>query len=281
MISEPCRAKINLYLRVLGRMPEGFHQLETLFQEIDLHDTLIWREQPTLEFSLEGAGAGPLTDNLVWRAIQGFAVASGCSPWGHFHLLKRIPVGGGLGGGSSDAAATLRLLQRLHHAPLGNAELARLALSLGSDVPFFLEGGFQLGLGRGEQLAAAKADVPARAGFLIVPSVALNTGEVFRAYAAGHRSVQPAQARLGENDLLAAATSISATFAAFFGRLSAVLEGEPWCMTGSGSTCVWLTDREQLPPELTALLEDAGARALRFRFTDARNIPVALELQGV
>lgn len=281
MIVEACRAKINLYLRVLGRLPEGFHRLETLFQEIDLQDTLSWHDQPALEFTVEGAELGPLTDNLVWRAIQGFAAVSGCVPRGRFHLTKCIPAGGGLGGGSSDAAAALRLLQRLHGVPLDKSALARLALSLGSDVPFFIEGGCQLGQGRGEDLVPAQADVLAREGFLFLPDMALNTGEVFRAYAAGSRPLRQAQARVGENDLLVAATSVSAEFAAFYGRLTAVLAGEPCFMTGSGSTCVWLTGCEALPLELEGVLAGWGARALRFRFAEALSPPAAPGAQGI
>ncbi len=269
MITVPCPAKINLYLRVLGKLPEGYHRLETLFQEIDLCDQLSWSDQPELVLEVEGASLGPMANNLVWRAIQGFAAASGCAPRGRFHLLKRIPAGGGLGGGSSDAAAALRLMQQLHGAPLKPESLAALALALGSDVPFFLNGGCQLGQGRGELLEPTRFEVPVRRGFLFLPDLALSTADVFRAYADGRRALCPAESRLGENDLLVAALSVSTAFAAFWGSLNALLAGETLFMTGSGSTCVWLTERVELPPELTDFCKRQVARALPFRFADS------------
>jgi len=148
-----CPAKVNLSLRVLGRRPDGYHELETVFQAIDLWDDLKALPASTLTLACDDPRLATDRSNLVVRAAERLreafpARASGAS----VRLRKRIPVGGGLGGGSSDAAGTLLLLTRLWGLPASPTELDSLARELGADVPFFLHGGRVLGTGRGDVL---------------------------------------------------------------------------------------------------------------------------------
>jgi 4-diphosphocytidyl-2-C-methyl-D-erythritol kinase len=147
-------AKINLSLRVLGPWPGGYHELRTVFQSIALHDTLTVRRARG-PFTLACAGAGCPSDrtNLVWRAAGRLWKAAGRrgQPEGiAIHLAKRIPMRAGLGGGSSDAAATIRALGKLWGVDAGRQ--LKIAAALGADVPYFLEGGTVLGLNRGDLL---------------------------------------------------------------------------------------------------------------------------------
>ena len=174
-------AKINIHLEVVGRRPDGFHELRTLFQTVDLYDTLRgWPcEEGQLELDIEpgdliSAGA----DNLVLRAAKALWQEIGRQPGARLHLEKKIPVGGGMGGGSADAAGALILLDRLWSLELASADLRRLASDLGSDVPFFLHGGFALGFGRGEEVVPL-GDLSPFGVLLIVPPVEISTPEVF------------------------------------------------------------------------------------------------------
>jgi 4-diphosphocytidyl-2-C-methyl-D-erythritol kinase len=138
-------AKINWSLRITGRRDDGFHDLETLFQTISLHDDLIFRESDTLTLTCDDPFVPADESNLVWRAAQALG-----SPPAAIELRKRIPSGGGLGGGSSNAAATLVTLNDMFD--LRRDDLPQIALELGSDVPFFLTGGTAYATGRGEVL---------------------------------------------------------------------------------------------------------------------------------
>lgn len=159
-------AKINWSLRITGKRPDGYHDLETVFQQISLHDTLTFTPSPSLSLTCSDPSIPTDESNLVLRAAR----AAGAT--GHIHLEKRIPAGGGLGGGSSDAAATLRAL-----APAGTP-LAELALSLGSDVPFFLVGGTAYATGRGEVLTPLPP-VPPTPLLLLLPEERVLTREAF------------------------------------------------------------------------------------------------------
>ena len=146
-------AKINLTLEVLGRRDDEYHEVRTVLQTIDLADVLGFEKSALLEVessdrSLDGES------NLVWRAADLLRRATGYGGGARIHLEKHIPVGMGLGGGSSDAAATLVCLNNLWDLKLNFEALYELAASLGSDVPFFLTGGTCLGTGRGEHIAS-------------------------------------------------------------------------------------------------------------------------------
>ncbi len=177
-------AKVNLALRVGGRRADGYHELDTLFQAVDLHDELeVSRGGEGIELVVEGEDAGPVADNLVMGAARAFLVAAGPVAEGaglHVRLHKRIPAGAGLGGGSSDAAATLRALDRLFPGAVDSTRLKELAASLGSDVPFFLGASpLARGRGRGERLEPSNP-LPPVTGLVMMPPVTMQTA---RAYA--------------------------------------------------------------------------------------------------
>ena len=139
------QAKLNLFLKVLAREDSGFHQIETLFCRLALADTLTVRVTAsgrTLECSgerLPAGGLGPPDANLAWRAAAIYAEETGFPPGFEIAIEKRIPVGGGLGGGSADAGAVLRALNALNPSPLPPRDLLRLAAALGADVPFLTQ----------------------------------------------------------------------------------------------------------------------------------------------
>ena len=142
-------AKINLTLEVLGRRPDGYHEVRTVLQTIDLADRLRFSLAPRLEMDCSAPELRG-EDNLVFQAADALRKATGCDKGANIRLEKYIPVGMGLGGGSSDAAATLKALNRFWGLSMGDDELRSIAASLGSDVTFFLQGGTALGEGRGE-----------------------------------------------------------------------------------------------------------------------------------
>ena len=144
-------AKLNLTLEVLGRRDDGYHEVRTIFQTIDLADRLEIRPYPSLRLECDDPALNGEA-NLAWRAAKALARSRSIRPRASIFIQKRIPVGMGLGGGSSDAAATLIALNRLWGLSLGAEELAQVAAELGSDVPFFLWGGTALAEGRGERV---------------------------------------------------------------------------------------------------------------------------------
>jgi len=178
-------AKVNLYLRVLHRRPDGFHELETLFQAVALSDRLlVTRGGVGVTLRVDGPDLGPVEDNLVHRAASAFLARGGLAGEGvEIDLEKRIPAGGGLGGGSSDAAATLRCMDALWPGAVPSAALREVAASLGSDVPFFLgSSGLALGRGRGERLESLPP-LPTRWLVLVLPPVHVATGSAYAALA--------------------------------------------------------------------------------------------------
>jgi 4-diphosphocytidyl-2-C-methyl-D-erythritol kinase len=190
----PARAKLNLVLRITGRRADGYHLLETLFHALELHDDLVLERaaggielQVTADDARLQVGAGP--DNLVVRALQRFTEVVGGGGGFRARLRKRIPHGGGLGGGSSDAAAALRLANALHGEPLSHDQLAQLGVALGADVPFFLRGGSQWGRGIGEELTPAS--VPPLHFVLLLPPFGCPTAEVYKSHAALWQAREP------------------------------------------------------------------------------------------
>ncbi|MBD3866502.1 MAG: 4-(cytidine 5'-diphospho)-2-C-methyl-D-erythritol kinase [Acidobacteria bacterium] len=178
-ISVHCPGKINWSLRILGKREDEFHELATVLQAIDLWDTLTIREADTLALTCDSPGIPVDETNLVIRAARALADRAGIgTPGAAIHLEKRIPAGGGLGGGSSDAAGALLGLARAWSLDPGPAELAEIAAELGSDVPFFLSGGTALCTGRGEQVEPLPfaGEVPLLLGF---PPVSISTAQVY------------------------------------------------------------------------------------------------------
>lgn len=173
-------AKVNLCLRVLGRRPDGFHELATLMQPLDLCDTLhLSLGGPGLSLSCNQSQLE--ADNLVLRAARGFFAALGQAARAYFILQKRIPVAAGLGGGSSDAAAALLALNALHGQALAPEELVGLAASLGVDVPFFLGGATALCSGVGE-VVRPWPEFPLLDYVLVNPGFPLPTAGVYQEF---------------------------------------------------------------------------------------------------
>ena len=174
-------AKLNLFLRVLGRETDGYHGLETLFCLVDLADRLRAERRDTggVTVEVEGADVGPPAQNLAVRAAELVLGATGRRFGVHLTLSKRIPVQAGLGGGSSDAAAALVLVNRLAGNAVPRHELLQLAARLGSDVPFCLSGGaLALAWGRGDRLLQLPPLPPAPV-LLLLPPVAVSTADAY------------------------------------------------------------------------------------------------------
>jgi 4-diphosphocytidyl-2-C-methyl-D-erythritol kinase len=150
----PAFAKVNLCLHVLGRRPDGYHKLRTVFQTISLHDTLELEltGRPGIVLGADDPNLPVGRENLVWRALVALAGELGLRQGVQARLVKRIPVARGLGGGSSDAAAALVGLLRLARRRVPLARLIEIAASLGADVPFFLFGGRAVGVNRGDEI---------------------------------------------------------------------------------------------------------------------------------
>ncbi len=153
LLVEKAYAKINLGLKVLSRRPDGYHEILSVAQCVDLADVLYFEPASSdqLTCSLDSLSTGQ--DNLVCRAVDAFRTRLDRPAQSfHIHLEKNIPIGAGLGGGSADAAAALRVLNRFYDQPFSNADLRQIAATLGSDIPFLVEGGTALLRGRGEIL---------------------------------------------------------------------------------------------------------------------------------
>lgn len=251
LLVELAPAKVNLFLHVLGRRPDGYHLLDSLAVFPGAADRLTARPAPSLALTVtgpfgKGLDAGP--DNLVMRAALALAERSGVTAGAALVLDKRLPVASGIGGGSADAAAALRLLSRLWSVSLRDGVLQELALALGADVPVCLEGQAARMKGMGDQLSPAPA-LPPFGAVLVNPGVAVSTPEVFRARTGpfSEKALLPpswpdaaAMARdlsaLG-NDLEAPALRLCPVV----GDVLAWLRIQPGCllarMSGSGATC--------------------------------------------
>ena len=173
-------AKINLGLEVLGKRPDGYHDIKTLFQWIDLHDTLAFELLETPEIRLSGDDPSVPWDetNLVHRAARLLQERSGTRLGAEIRVEKRIPAGRGLAGGSGDAAMTLHALDRLWDCRTSRQDLRALGATLGSDVAYFLEGGLCLGEGRGERLTPLP-DLPNLSLVLALPDFPVPTAQIY------------------------------------------------------------------------------------------------------
>jgi 4-diphosphocytidyl-2-C-methyl-D-erythritol kinase len=185
-------AKINLGLRVLYRRPDGFHEIRTIFQTISLADDLRISYSRARSTSISIDGDLQIADNLVARAARACLDEMRLTGRLEFVLTKKIPMGAGLGGGSSDAAAVLLALPVLAGRSIPLERLLLIAESLGSDVPFFLLGGTAVGLGKGEELYPLP-DLPPRAGLLVSPGIHVSTPGAYKDLGA---ALTPAAAKL-------------------------------------------------------------------------------------
>ncbi len=177
-LSLPAPAKLNLFLHILGQRADGYHELQTVFQLLDFGDQL--------EFQLNNSGAitltpdlpgTPLESNLVWRAAKLLQTHCACPLGANIHLDKKLPMGGGIGGGSSNAATTLLGLNSLWKLGLNLKELAQLGAQLGADVPVFVEGKTAWAEGVGERLQALA--MPELWYLVLAPNCHVSTAEIF------------------------------------------------------------------------------------------------------
>jgi 4-diphosphocytidyl-2-C-methyl-D-erythritol kinase len=270
------QAKINLFLDVLERDPSGYHSLETAFLRIELADDVTVRETPgrTLDVSgpaLPAGGLGPTEKNLAYRAATAYADATGWPSGFAIELVKRIPAGAGLGGGSADAGAVLRTLDALSPNPLG-ARLPEVGAALGADVPFMtIEEPMALGSGRGDRLKPIPALEP-RAIVLAVPPFAISTADAY-AWLDSDRAALSARSRTGLAEPMAtwddAAASAHNEFAAVVARRHPEIAGlterfraagaSIALLAGSGSTVFGVFDT---PPNIATLGFDGTVRVI-------------------
>lgn len=178
MLTLPAPAKLNLMLHIVGRRADGYHELQTLFQFLDHGDELSFSPREDGEIRLHTELPGVDHDsNLIVRAARLLQHESGCPQGADIHLLKRLPMGGGIGGGSSDAATALLGLNHLWQLHLEEDQLAELGLTLGADVPVFVRGRAAFAEGVGERLQPVELPEP---WFLVIaPQVSVSTAEIF------------------------------------------------------------------------------------------------------
>lgn len=269
-ITVEAPAKVNLYLHVTGKRDDGYHLLDSLVVFAGIGDTLALEQADGLHLDLAGPGADALAagtdgDNIVLRAARLLAEQAGIAAHARITLTKRLPVAAGIGGGSADAAATLRGLARLWNLSVPEEDLRNLGLRLGADLPVCLAGHPTTMTGVGEHLAPAPALPPAWL-LLVNPRRPLSTPAVFKARAGGFTPAQPlteapetAQAlamalAARRNDLTAAAITLEPVVA----EILALIAAQPQCllarMSGSGATCFGLfADQAEAEAAATAM----------------------------
>ena len=273
-------AKINLGLEVLGLRDDGYHELRTLFQTIDLHDDIVLRPRPrAVSVRCRHPGVPRDETNLAVRAAEALRRYAKVSTGVEIEITKRIPVAGGLGGGSSNAAAVLMALDRMWRLGLGPDGLHRLARRLGADVPYFLLGGTALGLGRGDEVYPLRRQLRAWV-VLVDPGLPVSTARVFSRI---DESLTPRENstsifyfvskelegvggyRLLVNDLEEAAMEEAPTLRERVGCVRDVLRGEGArlvALSGSGSSFFGLFDGARAARRAGVALESHGFPAL-------------------
>ncbi|HVH40285.1 MAG TPA: 4-(cytidine 5'-diphospho)-2-C-methyl-D-erythritol kinase [Gemmatimonadaceae bacterium] len=267
--SVEAQAKVNLLLRVLAREEGGYHQIETLFARIELADSVRVATDTTLrEVRCRGLDAGPMEANLAYRAATAFMEAAKWPRGFDIEIEKRIPVGGGLGGGSADAGAVLRALNALAPEPLSPEALATVGFRIGADIPYLsTDAPLALAWGRGERLLALRS-LPAREVMLLVPSFGIATADAYGWLAESRRGAEPsapkalgiddldrwdAIARLAANDLEVPVAARHPEIKRCHEALSAA-GAKLALMSGSGSTVFGVFDRRP-PAEMAGLPE--------------------------
>lgn len=269
-------AKINLALKVGALGADGFHPLETVFQAIDLYDEITATTAEGLSLSIEGEGAEELStssDNLAWKAAARLAKHAGVEANVHLHIKKKIPIAGGLAGGSANAAGTLIACDALWRLDTDRDELMALASDLGADVSFALLGGTALGHGKGEKLTTMLN----RGEFhwvLAVSSTGLSTPEVYRVFDMLHPEPQTPQidsrlagalasgevqqaAEYFSNDLQGAALKMRPVLKKILaaGLDAGAIQG---IVSGSGPTCAFLARNQEHAFHIAGELQASG-----------------------
>jgi 4-diphosphocytidyl-2-C-methyl-D-erythritol kinase len=266
-------AKINLSLRVHGVRRDGYHDLTTTYQTIGLHDTLTFApSRGVFELRCTDPSCPSDSSNLVWRAAEELWRAAGRpgAPHGvRVRLHKRIPQQAGLGGGSSDAAAAMRGLTSFWRLRLSRARAARIAASLGADVPFFLDGGTAVGRGRGDRVRLL-ADRPSMWVVLLIPGFGVSTAEAYRWWdqdVAGSRDRAPVASGESGNDLERAVAARRPEIARLVQSVRAA-GARHAAMSGSGSTVFGLFASGGAARRAARALAGGTTRALITRTLD-------------
>lgn len=285
-VSIEAFAKLNLWLRVRGEAPDGYHDIETLFHAIELHDDVSVSVAPNGERTIDcSEDVGPDADNLAFRAAIAYCEVARWRTGFHVAITKRIPSAGGLGGGSSDAAATLVALQRMSPTRLDADALSNVARDLGADIPFLLSREpAALAWGRGDRLLPVPA-LPQKHVALVVPDFGISSAEAYRTLAdsgptplgqrtqADARDWAAVQERAG-NDL---AKSVAVRSHGKIGAAISALRASGAFMadlTGSGSVVFGIFDSE---PDSAELRRATGSRVILTRTADGVEGPTSLD----
>ena len=271
-------SKINIGLAITGKREDGYHDIDSIFQSIRLSDSIYFAKHHSVVFS---GGAPELPEymqklvtygeeNLALKALRAIQAYTGCKAGAAIHLLKRVPIQAGLGGGSADAAAMLVGLNRFWDLRLTQEELLQIGATLGSDVPFLLQGGTARGTGRGEILTYGKS--PDSHWLLLVkPKVSVSTAAAYGRFTnksvATKQTIDTVQQHLENNDLKSAFLTGANTFEEllFPDHEELVIckefftsRGYPTIMTGSGPTMVVLLDKPMEALQLQEEIKAAG-----------------------
>ena len=268
--------KVNLALKVGAIGSDGFHPVESVYQAVDLYDEIIATHSQRLELEMKGAGAkaaGTGSTNLAWRAAEALAKLAGIEPRVHLEIHKRIPIAGGMAGGSADAAGALVACDALWNLQTPRAQLLEIAASLGSDIPFSVVGGTELGKGRGDVLTTLLARGEFHWVFAL-SSEGLSTPAVYREF--DRLNPEPAEpvvapelihaltagdvqsaAKFLDNDLQEAALSLQPRLRRVLaaGREAGALAG---IVSGSGPTCAFLAKSADHALDLAVELQAGG-----------------------
>jgi 4-diphosphocytidyl-2-C-methyl-D-erythritol kinase len=282
MLSASAPAKINRELRVGRIRPDGFHEIRSRIVSISVADAIRVEAADELAFACDDPAVPVGRENIVVRAAERLAADAGIPPRARITLRKRTPMGGGLGGGSADAAVTLRLLARLWRIEADTARLERLSADLGSDVPFFVTGGQADVTGRGEIVTPVPDDPPAEL-LLLLPPFGVPTAAVYRAHAgrfplAAELEVASPRHRgyLGPNDLASAVLATEPRMQPYL-ESAAGLTAD-YAISGSGATIVL----HGFPPDAEARLSDRhpDARIVRCRTLTRRDYQLESNPRG-
>ena len=271
-------SKINIGLAITGKREDGYHDIDSIFQSIRLSDSIYFAKHHSVVFS---GGAPELPEymqklvtygeeNLALKALRAIQAYTGCKAGAAIHLLKRVPIQAGLGGGSADAAAMLVGLNRFWDLRLTQEELLQIGATLGSDVPFLLQGGTARGTGRGEILTYGKSPDPHWL-LLVKPKVSVSTAAAYGRFTntsvATKPTIDTVQQHLENNDLKSAFLTSANTFEEllFPDHEELVIckefftsRGYPTIMTGSGPTMVVLLDKPMEALQLQEEIKAAG-----------------------
>jgi 4-diphosphocytidyl-2-C-methyl-D-erythritol kinase len=245
-LSETAYAKINLALHVRRRREDGYHDLESIFAFVEDGDFLEVEAADQISLSINGrfaAGLSAGNDNLVMCAAIALQERFGVTAGARIFLEKSLPIASGIGGGSADAAAALRLLCKLWKIDVSDPKLHQIAASLGADVPACLVSKPVVGLGRGDELTSFDGLISGTPALLVNPLVPLSTGPVFAAWDQVDRgALNPNEPETWRNDLSAPAISKVPEIRSIIETLSAAAGVRVARMSGSGATCFALFD---------------------------------------